>query len=282
MSSSPVPAIVLAPPASAKKMSPEEFFGSLRVAHAAARRAPPSGGKPQRKSRALRQAPSSPRLFGAPPPPVVKKCSPHFDLHRSDGKRLRLTHATLVCFFDLTVEQACQALLTNAAVVKRLRCWYGTNCWPRCQVVGGTHPTFTLADIRVHRNSVMKWAFDNGEEVLYDSLARATRLLSVDSLVPLDADLLDALDGLFSEEPDSSDPVTDFPFSLPPQLMPQPPQEVDHHDASASSAECVPEPADGAEASSLPPGLFHWDERDEDEDFFNDMLRRGDSRNPFE
>jgi hypothetical protein len=183
------------------------------------------------------------------------------------------------------VEQACQALLTNAALIKRLRCWYGANSWPRYQLERGTHPTFTLADIRAHRNSVMKWAFDSGEEVLYDSLMRATRLLCVDSLVPLDADLLDVLDGLFSDEPASSEPVTDFPFSLPPQLMPQ-------ASAAAPPVECEPEPEPEREhqaslpepehQASLPPGLFPWEERDEDEDFFESLRRRGDSLNQFE
>ena len=62
--------------------------------------------------------------------------------------------------------------------------------------------------------------------------------------------------------------------------------------AAAPPVECEPEPEPEREhqaslpepehQASLPPGLFPWEERDEDEDFFESLRRRGDSLNQFE
>jgi len=265
--SSPVPAIVL--PSSANK-SPEEFFRKLREAHAAATRVPIAvecaRANLSRKGRLPPAGRSRVRLVSAsPPPPAVKKVAGHIDVHRSDGKLLRLTHSALACFFDLTVEQACDAMLTTPAVIKRLRCWYGTNSWPRGQLERGTHPTFTIDTVREHRNAVMQWAFESGEGVLYDSLCRALRVLS--EAVPafsLSQGALDALDALFGEDDAcsaSSSATTSFPFSLPAALMPEPEPEPD--------------------SSTLPPGLYPWnskeEEPDEDSDFFDSLRARANS-----
>ena len=270
-----MPAIVL--PASAK-MTPEEFFSSLRTAHGAATRVPvlveecalASAARrgrpyPQRKSRA--------RLYGAPPPPAVKKPVPYFDVHRSDGKLLRITQPLLACFFDLTVGQACEAMLTHPAIIKRLRCWYGINCWPRGQVVGGTHPTFSLDNIRECRNSAMLWAHSAGEEVIYDSFVRALRLLAEDHLAPLSSDVLDQLDIMASDFQDLGEAETDFPFSLPPHLMPEP---------EVGLQQPEPEPEQQPEPEPAPPAqLLPWDcaedLADEDDDFFESLHGRGDS-----
>ena len=277
---SAVPAIVL-PPASANRMSPEEFFRSLHAAHAAATRVPAihadcamAAARKGRPPSAARR--SRARLFSAaPPPPAVRKAAaPHFDVRRADGKLLRLTHAGLICFFDLTVEQACEAMLTKHATIKRLRCWYGSNSWPRCQLERGTHPTFTLDAIRVHRNRVMQWAFDSGEEVLYDSLSRALRAMAeADPNPALSQAALDALDAMFGEEGDgaAADPVTDFPFSLPEVLMPE-----------AQEPEAQEQPQE--EEPALPPGLYPWsgpaeEEPDEDAEFFESLVAR--DREPF-
>jgi hypothetical protein len=242
-------------------MSPEDFFRSLREAHASATRVPIeeecARATLARKGRLPPQRRSRVRLVcSSPPPPAVKNVVQHFSVVRSDGKVLRLTHATLACFFDLTVEQACEAMLTTPAIIKRMRCWYGTNSWPRGQLERGTHLTLTLDAVREHRNAVMQWAYASGEVVLYDSLARALRVLAEAVPEPsLSQGALDALDALFDQDP-ASDPVTDFPFSVPAPLMPEPEPE---------------------EQQPLPPGLFPWNAReepDEDSEFFRSLCER--------
>jgi len=281
-------------------MTPEEFFSSLRTAHGAATRVPVfveecAMASAARRGRPYPQRKSRARLYGAPPPPAIKKPVPYFDVRRSDGKLLRITQPLLACFFDLTVGQACEAMLTHPAIIKRLRCWYGINCWPRGQVVGGTHPTFSLDNIRECRNSAMIWAHGAGEEVIYDSFVRALRLLAEDHLAPLSSDMLDCLDTLdimASDFQDLGEAETDFPFSLPPHLMPEPEvglQQPEPGQQPGQEPEQQPEPEQEPEQQQepepAPPAPTHpWDcaedLADEDDDFFESLHRGGDSEPP--
>jgi pyruvate/2-oxoglutarate dehydrogenase complex dihydrolipoamide acyltransferase (E2) component len=95
---------------------------------------------------------------------------------RSDGVKLSVTPQFMALFYDITVHQATAVLCLSDRTMRRLRVWCGLSRWPRQLVLENRHPVLTTDAVRQERRSIMKWAWEQRDSVLYGMLYHAHKL----------------------------------------------------------------------------------------------------------